>query len=92
MAMYFPPAKWYTHQTDWLQVISCMQRETTATGNECLCKGQNAYTKFPAFHMSPTHTKQRPGGPYSWVWTFWGKREVPCTWPTHSLVTIQITL
>jgi len=32
--MYFQPAKWYIYQTDWFQVISCTQRETTATGNE----------------------------------------------------------
>lgn len=96
MAMYFQQAKWHTHQNDWFQVISCMQRETTATQNERfhsqVCERQNAYTKFPAFHMSPTHIKQRLGGPQSWVWTFWGKEKSLCTCPTHSLVTIQTRL
>ena len=95
MAMHFQPCKWHTHQTDQFQVIRCMQRETTATGNKHFhsqyVKGKMHIPSFQPFIWAP-HTMNRGlVGPRAGSGHF-GQREIPWMWPTHSLVTTQTTL
>lgn len=93
-ATYFQPVRWQSHQTDWFQAISCMWRETTLPANKPFHsyeKGKMHTQSFKPFTTAPAPIKQKAGWAPQLRLDILGDREVPCTCPTHSLVTIATT-